>query len=46
LIAGVVYTVVAKGGPTSSLALGGLVSGALCALIGICVRTCFTMSRR
>jgi|SRR5881398_665091 hypothetical protein len=37
LIAGLVYAIVARGGPTSSLALGGLVAGALCALIGIFV---------
>jgi hypothetical protein len=37
LVAGLVYAMVARGGPTSSLALGGLVAGALCALIGIFV---------
>jgi hypothetical protein len=37
LIAGLVYAIVARGGSTSSLALGGLVAGALCALIGIFV---------
>jgi hypothetical protein len=37
LIAGVAYTMIAKGGPASSLAVGGLIAGALCALIGIFV---------
>ena len=37
LIAGLVYAIVARGGSTSSLALGGLVAGAVCALIGIFV---------
>jgi len=37
LVAGLVYAIVARGGSTSSLALGGLVAGALCALIGIFV---------
>jgi hypothetical protein len=37
LVAGLVYAVVARGGPTSSLAIGGLVAGAACALIGIFV---------
>ena len=37
LIAGVVYAVRAKQGSTGRLALGGLVAGGLCALIGIIV---------
>jgi hypothetical protein len=37
LIAGVVYAIVAKGGSTSSLAIGGLVAGAICAFIGILI---------
>jgi hypothetical protein len=37
LIAGVVYAVRAKQRSTMQLALGGLVAGALCALIGIVV---------
>jgi hypothetical protein len=37
LIAGLVYAIVARGGSTSSLAIGGLVAGAVCALIGIFV---------
>ena len=37
LVAGIVYAVVARGGTTSSLAIGGLVAGALCAFIGIFV---------
>jgi hypothetical protein len=37
LVAGVLYAVRAKGGSASSLAAGGLVAGALCALIGIIV---------
>jgi hypothetical protein len=32
-----VYAIVARGGSTSSLAIGGLVAGAVCALIGIFV---------
>jgi hypothetical protein len=37
LVAGIVYAMSAKTGSTSSLAVGGLVAGALCALIGIVV---------
>jgi hypothetical protein len=37
LIAGLAYAMWARGGSTSSLALGGLLAGALCALIGIFV---------
>ena len=37
LVAGVIYAYLARGGSTSSLALGGLVAGALCAVIGIFV---------
>ena len=37
LIAGLVYAIMARGGSTSSLAIGGLVAGALCAFIGIFV---------
>jgi hypothetical protein len=37
LIAGLIYAVMAKGGSTSSLALGGLLAGAICAFIGIFV---------
>lgn len=35
LIAGVIYTLVAKGGAAGSLAMGGAISGGICALIGI-----------
>ena len=37
LVAGIVYAVTARGGTTSSLAIGGLLAGALCAFIGILV---------
>jgi hypothetical protein len=37
LIAGLVYAIAARGGSTSSLAIGGLIAGALCAFIGIFV---------
>ena len=37
LVAGLLYAIMAKGGTTSSLALGGLVAGAVCAFIGIFV---------
>ena len=37
LVAGLVYAIVARGGATSSLAIGGLIAGALGALIGIFV---------
>jgi hypothetical protein len=36
-VAGLVYAVLARGGPTSSLTVGGLIAGAVCALIGIFV---------
>lgn len=35
LVAGLAYAMLARGGPTSALIVGGLVAGALCALIGI-----------
>ena len=35
LIAGIAYAAWARGGPTSSTVVGGLVAGALCAVIGI-----------
>jgi hypothetical protein len=37
LVAGIIYAISAKGGSASSLAVGGLVAGGLCALIGIIV---------
>lgn len=37
LVAGLVYAMAAKGGSRSSLALGGLISGGVCALLGIIV---------
>ena len=37
LIAGLAYPKLAKGGSASSLAIGGLIAGAVCALIGIFV---------
>jgi hypothetical protein len=37
LIAGLLYAIIAKGGSTSSLAIGGLLAGAICAFIGIFV---------
>jgi hypothetical protein len=37
LIAGLAYAMWARGGSTSSLAVGGLVAGAICAFIGIFV---------
>ena len=37
LIAGLAYAMMARGATTSSLALGGLIAGALCAFIGIFV---------
>jgi hypothetical protein len=37
LIAGIAYAVFAQGGTTSSLAVGGLLAGALCAFLGIFV---------
>jgi hypothetical protein len=41
LVAGLLYAVTAKGGSTSSLALGGLIAGGMCALIGIVVSFLF-----
>jgi hypothetical protein len=35
LVAGLAYAMLARGGPTSSLIIGGTLAGALCALIGI-----------
>jgi xanthine/uracil permease len=35
LVAGIIYAMSAKGGSTSSLAVGGLIAGGVCALIGI-----------
>jgi hypothetical protein len=35
LVAGLAYAMLARGGPTSSLIIGGMVAGAVCALIGI-----------
>src|SRR4051812_44285236 len=37
LLAGVAYAVIAGGGKAGSLAIGGLLAGAICALIGIFV---------
>jgi len=37
LVAGLIYAMMARGGTTSSLAVGGLVAGGACALIGIVV---------
>ena len=37
LVAGIIYAVTARAGTTGSLAIGGLVAGALCAFIGIFV---------
>jgi hypothetical protein len=37
LVAGLLYAMWARGGSTSSLAVGGLIAGAVCALIGIFV---------
>ena len=37
LVAGIIYAVTARSGTTGSLAIGGLVAGALCAFIGIFV---------
>lgn len=37
LIAGLLYAVMAKNGTMSSLAIGGLIAGAVCALIGILI---------
>jgi len=37
LVAGLVYAMMARGGTTSSSAVGGLIAGGACALIGIFV---------
>jgi hypothetical protein len=37
LVAGIIYAVTARSGTASSLAIGGLLAGALCAFIGILV---------
>jgi hypothetical protein len=37
LVAGIIYAVTARSGTMSSLAIGGLLAGALCAFIGILV---------
>jgi hypothetical protein len=37
LIAGVIYAVLARGGTTGSAVVGGILAGAICALIGIAV---------
>lgn len=37
LVAGLIYAFVARQGSAGSVALGGLIAGGLCALIGICV---------
>jgi hypothetical protein len=37
LIAGLAYAMLAKGGSPSALAIGGLIAGAVCALLGIFV---------
>jgi hypothetical protein len=37
LVAGVIYAVTARGGTTGSLAIGGLLAGAICAFVGIFV---------
>ena len=37
LIAGLLYAIMAKGGSTSSLAVGGLLAGAISAFIGILI---------
>ena len=37
LVAGLLYAILAKGGSTSSLAVGGLLAGAICAFIGILI---------
>lgn len=37
LIAGVIYAVLARGGTTGSAVVGGVLAGAICALIGIAV---------
>jgi hypothetical protein len=36
-LAGLAYTMLARGGPAAASALGGMLAGALCAFIGICV---------
>src|SRR5690349_20225102 len=37
LVAGLLYAIMAKGGSMSSLAVGGLLAGAICAFIGILI---------
>ena len=37
LVAGVIYAVLARGEPTGSAVVGGVLAGAICALIGIAV---------
>ena len=37
LIAGVIYAALARGGTTGSVVMGGVLAGAICALIGIAV---------
>ena len=37
LVAGVIYAMMSRGGTTGSVVLGGVLSGAICALIGIAV---------
>ena len=37
LVAGIVYAYVARQGSAGSMAVGGLLAGGICALIGICV---------
>src|SRR5512146_2932133 len=37
LLAGIAYAFLARGGSPASLAVGGLIAGALCALLGIVV---------
>jgi hypothetical protein len=37
LIAGVIYAVLARGGTTGSAIVGGILAGAICALVGIAV---------
>jgi len=37
LIAGVIYALLARGGTTTSAIVGGVLAGAICALIGIAV---------
>jgi hypothetical protein len=37
LVAGVIYAMLARGGTTGSAVMGGVLAGAICALIGIAV---------